>query len=82
VEDQARQLAVHQAVAHAGAMATAAGRRLGPVCSLTDNTQPSVPQPYARAGFAAGTNQVAVPVEPGSQTETDQVTMVYALRSH
>jgi hypothetical protein len=82
VEDQARQQAVHQAVAHAGAMATAAGRRLGPVCSLTDNTQPPVPEPYASAGFAAGTNQVAVPVESGSQTETDQVTMVYALRSH
>jgi hypothetical protein len=82
VEDQARSHAVHQAVAHAGAMATAAGRRLGPVCSLTDNTQPSVLEPYASAGLPGGTNQSAVPVEPGSQTETDQVTMVYALRSH
>ena len=82
VEDQARAHAVHQAVAHAGAMAAAAGRRLGPVCSLTDNTQPSVLQPYGTAGFAAANDQTsAVPVEPGSQTETDQVTMVYALRS-
>jgi hypothetical protein len=82
VEDQARAYAVHQAVAHAGAMAAAAGRRLGPVCSLTDNTQPSVLQPYGSAGFAAANDQTsAVPVEPGSQTETDQVTMVYALRS-
>jgi uncharacterized protein YggE len=82
VEDQARQQAVHQAVAHAGAMAAAAGRRLGPVCSLTDNTQPSLLQPYDSAGFAASANQAsAVPLEPGSQTQSDQVTMVYALRS-
>jgi uncharacterized protein YggE len=83
VEDQARAHAVHQAVAHAAAMAAAAGRRLGPVCSLTDNTQPSLLEPYGNAGFAPSSNQVAsVPVEPGSQTETDQVTMVYTLRSH
>jgi uncharacterized protein YggE len=82
VEDQARQQAVHQAVAHAAAMAEAAGRRLGPVCSLTDNTQPSLYGPSAGAGFAASSDQAnAVPVEPGSQTESDQVTMVYALRS-
>ncbi|HEY1446633.1 MAG TPA: SIMPL domain-containing protein [Acidimicrobiales bacterium] len=79
VEDQARAHAVHQAVAHAAAMAEAAGRRLGPVCSLTDNTQPSLIQPFGGAGYAAATNQAAVPVEPGTQTESDQVTMVYAL---
>lgn len=81
VEDRARASAVHQAVRHASAMAAAAGRRLGAVCSLTDNTQPSIFEPYANAGLsAAGTPATAVPVEPGSQTETDQVTMVYALR--
>jgi uncharacterized protein YggE len=64
-------------------MAAAAGRRLGPVCSLTDNTQPSLLQPYASSGAAGLSNQAAaVPVEPGSQTETDQVTMVYALERH
>jgi uncharacterized protein YggE len=81
VEDQARTKAVHQAVSHAGAMAAAAGRRLGLVCSLTDTTQPSVFAPDA-AGLSAGAQGSAassVPVEPGSQTETDQVTMVYAL---
>jgi hypothetical protein len=81
VEDQARSQAVHQAVAHAAAMAAAAGRRLGPVCSLTDNTQPSLLEPFASAGYAASTNQAAaVPLEPGSQAESDQVTMVYALQ--
>ena len=80
VEDTARADAVRQAVAHAGAMATAAGRKLGPVCSLTDNTQPSeFPQSpaYDRAAQSAGAD--AVPVEPGTQQQTDQVTMVYAL---
>jgi hypothetical protein len=80
VEDRARAKAVHQAVAHAGAMAAAAGRRLGPVCSLTDDTQPSVFAPYANQGVAAGALSAGVPVEAGSQTESDQVTMVYALR--
>jgi hypothetical protein len=80
VEDQARSHAVHQAVAHAAAMAAASGRRLGPVCSLTDNTQPSFLEPYGSAGFAAADKQATpVPLQPGSQTESDQVTMVYAL---
>jgi uncharacterized protein YggE len=82
VEDQARTQAVHQAVSHAAAMAAAAGRRLGPVCALTDNTQPSLYAPEAGSAFGASNGPAAsVPVEPGSQTETDQVTMVYALAS-
>jgi uncharacterized protein YggE len=82
VEDQARADAVHQAVSHARAMAVASGRNLGPVCSLTDDTQPSGLSPGAGSGFlqnsAAGVPS-PVPVEPGTQTETDQVTLVYAL---
>jgi hypothetical protein len=81
VEDQARQLAVHQAVSHAGAMAAAAGRRLGAVCSLTDNTQPTLFAPnFDQAGVpASSAGAGSVPLQPGSQTESDQVTMVYAL---
>ncbi len=81
VQDEARTAAVHQAVAHAQAMAAAAGRKLGAVCSLTDDTQPS--NPLGQLGFrdtalpSAGAN--AVPLEPGTQVESDQVTMVYAL---
>jgi hypothetical protein len=82
VEDEARVQAVHQAVSHAAAMAAASGRRLGSVCSLTDNTQPSVFAPgvgYAASAGSDAAQSTAVPVEPGSQNETDQVTMVYAL---
>jgi uncharacterized protein YggE len=80
VQDRARTAAVHQAVSHAQAMAAAAGRTLGAVCSLTDNTQPA--NPLSSQGFnAAATSSGApsVPLEPGTQVESDEVTMVYAL---
>ena len=80
MQDEARTAAVHQAVAHAEAMAAAAGRKLGPVCSLTDNTQPTSPCRASRLdGPHAGASATAVPLEPGTQIESDQVTMVYAL---
>ena len=79
VQDAARAQAVRLAVAHAEAMAAAAGRRLGPVCSLTDNTQPQQQVPYSSAGFDQNAATGAVPVQPGTQLETDQVTLVYAL---
>jgi uncharacterized protein YggE len=79
VQDEARAEAVHLAVAHAEAMAAAAGRRLGPVCSLTDNTQPQQP-PYIYSGLAQSVpSSASVPVQPGTQLVTDQVTLVYAL---
>ena len=81
VQDEARTAAVHQAVAHAQAMAAAAGRKLGAVCSLTDNTQPS--NTLQQRGFSdavlPSAGATAVPLEPGTQVESDQVTMVYAL---
>lgn len=85
VQGRARAAAVHQAVADAKAMAQAAGHHLGAICSLTDNTQPILP-----GLFGVGTTGLAesdagavptpsVPVEQGTQTETDQVTVVYAV---
>jgi uncharacterized protein YggE len=52
------------------------------VCSLTDNTQPTGPYPNTGLDYAGNEAGVAsaVPVEPGTQTETDQVTLVYALK--
>jgi hypothetical protein len=87
VEGQARAAAVHQAVTDAKAMAAAAGRQLGPVCSLTDNTQPNQLVPNGDFTSAGSPAQSAsnlsepVPLESGTQNETDQVTMVYAVRS-
>jgi uncharacterized protein YggE len=82
LEDEARTNAVSQAVAHASSMASAAGEKLGAICSVTDNT---AVQPYdlqyadSPLGIAAGS--AAAPLRPGSQQETDQVTVVYALKS-
>jgi uncharacterized protein YggE len=84
LEDQARTDAVHQAVAHAQSMAQAANEALGPVCSLTDQTQTTE---YGgtfndqSAASSAVAGAPTVPLEPGSQQETAQVTMVYTLKA-
>jgi uncharacterized protein YggE len=86
VESLARAKAVQQAVRHARTMAQAAGRRLGPVCSLTDNTTPPLRDQLTQ-GFAAANGAAAlalpssVPLAAGTQNETDQVTLVYAVES-
>jgi uncharacterized protein YggE len=68
-------------VSHARAMAAAAGRALGPVCSLTDetsNTTPPVPETFNAASTSAAPTP-SVPIEAGTQTESAQITLVYAL---
>jgi hypothetical protein len=81
VADLARARAATQAVLHATSLAKAAGRSLGPVCSLTDQSQ--IPNPDLNsAGFAAEaptSNASEVPIESGSQTQSAQVSLVYAL---
>jgi uncharacterized protein YggE len=81
LQDTARHDAVSQAVSHAGAMAAAAGEHLGPVCSLSDDTTETPPPSYLdQNGYrAASTPASAVPLQPGSQQATAQVTLVYAL---
>ena len=77
LEDRARTDAVHQAVGHAKTMAMSAGERLGAVCSLTDST----PTSQAPSGFAGAQTNAAspVPLEPGTQQASAQVTIVYSL---
>lgn len=80
LEDAARHDAVGQAASHAASMAAAAGERLGPVCSITDQPTPGVPP--LRAGDlvpAGAAGPSAVPLQPGTQRATAQVTVVYAL---
>jgi uncharacterized protein len=80
LEDQARTDAVHQAVSHAQTMAISARERLGAVCSLTDST-PTSPTP---SGFAGAQVNAAspVPIEPGTQQASAQVTIVYSLEAN
>jgi uncharacterized protein YggE len=80
LDDQAREQAVAQARSHAEAMARASGERLGPICSLSDQSQ-AVPAPYFR-GAAASTAEgdvAGVALAAGTQQATAQVTMVYSL---
>ena len=83
VQDEARADAVAQARSHAESMAVSAGKRLGALCSLTDNTQPPSPLQYQGLDAAgAASNAGGVPLEPGTQLQSDQVTLVYALDGH
>ena len=79
IEDQARTDAVRQAASHARSMARASGERLGPVCSLSDSSS----DPYALKapsnGYDAAGGAAPVPLEPGSQQASAQVTIVYDL---
>jgi len=73
----ARARAVADARTKAAQYAQALGQPLGPVVSISDQTQaPSVPVPMAApAAGRAG----SVPINPGSQQLTISVTVVYAL---
>jgi hypothetical protein len=80
-QNRARASAAAQAEAHAHALARAAGRSLGPLCTLTDQsqaTEPGVDQ-LAFPSAAGDANAAEVPISSGQQTQTAQVSLVYAL---
>jgi hypothetical protein len=80
VEDLARSRATTQAVAHAKALAHAAGESLGPVCSLTDQSQtPVLNNQAVPFASAANAGDASVPIEAGSLSQSAQVSLVYAL---
>ena len=75
-EDEARTLAVADALARAALLAGAAGTTLGPILSITDGgAAPPLPGPMYRMEDAAA----AVPVEAGSLGITASVTMVFQI---
>lgn len=75
----ARRSAVQEARADAAAMAAGAGGRLGPLCSLRDDTvgTPAPSQLFGSGGTALAAP--STPVEPGTERVTAQVTAVYRL---
>ncbi|MBF6557444.1 MAG: SIMPL domain-containing protein [Acidimicrobiales bacterium] len=81
VDGQARAAAVTTATAHARAMATAAHRSLGGICSIIDSTTGPSPELGGTAfnSAAAGATQSVVPLEPGTQQARAQVTVVYVV---
>lgn len=76
-QDAARARAASEAEAHARALARAAGRSLGPLCTLTDQSPAAVPDFGPSAAGDASAAQV--PISSGQQTQTAQVSLVYAL---
>lgn len=74
----ARTRAVADARVKAAQYARAAGRVLGPVISITDQSQGSQQPVPAFAGAASG-KAAPVPISPGSAQVSVSVTMVYAL---
>jgi uncharacterized protein YggE len=74
---RARQQAFDDAKAKAQAYAQAAGRSLGQVEAISEQTSaPPVPYPMATAALAA---DKAVPIQPGSQDVTVTVSVVWAM---
>ena len=78
--DKARAGAVEQAATEAKAMATAAGKHLGALCSLNDSAPSS--QPLNTSSFSALPGvPSSVPIQAGSQTVKVTVTAEYQLQS-
>jgi uncharacterized protein len=74
----ARGRAVADARAKAAEYAQALGQPLGPVITISDQTQTS-PVPDQFAPSAAGSRASSVPISPGSQQLSVSITVVYGL---
>jgi uncharacterized protein len=75
-EDEARKMAVADAIARATLLSQAAGTTLGPVLSITEaGMSGEMPGPMYRMADAAG----AVPVEAGALGLTASVTLVFQI---
>jgi uncharacterized protein len=77
LQGDARAAAVADAKAHAQQYAAAAGRSLGQVQSISEQTSYS-PTPYAYDRAMPTAGSAAVPIQAGSQDVTVSITVVYA----
>lgn len=75
----ARAQAMQNAHLEASEIAAGAGVTLGPVKSVTDQEQPSLPPPYFNGADASAAGHVAVPLQAGSQQLSVQLQVVYVL---
>ena len=71
--DEARRLAVEDAMRKANVYAEAAGVELGPIRSMTEQSRLDPPQPYQRMEMA----QSSVPIAEGEQVVAVQVTVTW-----
>jgi uncharacterized protein len=75
----ARSSAVAAAKAKASQYASALGRPLGPVVTLSETTAPQPFPVFANGAAASSLHAAPVPVHPGTQQVSVTVTIVYAL---
>jgi uncharacterized protein len=75
---RARAAAVSDARHKAAQYASAIGRTLGPVVSITDQAA-AQPYPFFAAGAAAPKASSSVPISPGTQQLSVSVTVVYSI---
>jgi len=73
----ARAAAMNDAKARATQYATAAGRSLGPVLSISEQTAPTQ-LPYSNVASGAASSAAPVPISPGTQQVSVTVTVTYA----
>lgn len=76
---RARADAVKRAKAQAQQLADAAGVKLGPLQSIVEESSPSGPVIVAEKAAAPSAADATPPVQPGSETLSVDVTLVYAI---
>ena len=79
LRDEARKVAMANALRRARLYAAAAGAEVGPVLSIAEDVRVAGPHPMVM-GRAAMTADASVPVEPGSQRLEAVVHVTYALK--
>ena len=77
VHDEARRLAVRDAVRKAKLLAEEAGVKLGGIMSISDTTARPIQRPIA--GFARASAEAAVPVAAGQQTVRQRVNITWEI---
>lgn len=78
LQASAHAAAVHAAAARARAMAQAAGTTLGALCSVSDAAGQAPAPVLLPFDTSAGRAAASVPIQPGAQTVSAEVTVVYA----
>lgn len=79
VLDEARRLAVRDAIRKAGLFAKEAGVALGAITSITE-VSASTPQPLHRRALSMAVAEAAVPIAAGQQSLQIQVTITWKIR--
>ena len=75
---QARASAVADATAKATQYAKALGEPLGPVVSITDQSDETQPAPMDYAAASAASGKASVPISPGTQQLSVSITVVFS----